>query len=266
VNGLVAAEIRKLRTVRTTWVLTALGWGLVVLSSAVFLFAEQLSGPFTGTDAEVAAAVDQIGGNAVIILIVAILLVTTEFRHGTIGRTFQLTPSRTRVLTAKMVTGAIYATAFFASSLVLVAAAIALAGAVNDVTPQVGSETLTAVWQGPVGLALNAILGVAIGALLRSQVVTISLAPGVAVRRRAADQRAAALGRTVAAVPGAERDVPVRRGARRSSRGTPDAARPADRPRGLPRLRPVRRGRRRGAAAHPRRLSLNPSFLFLRGR
>jgi ABC-2 type transport system permease protein len=175
-NGLVAAEIRKLRTVRTTWVLTALGWGLVVLSSAVFLFAEQLSGPFTGTDAEVAAAVDQIGGNAVIILIVAILLVTTEFRHGTIGRTFQLTPSRTRVLTAKMVTGAIYATAFFASSLVLVAAAIALAGAVNDVTPQVGSETLTAVWQGPVGLALNAILGVAIGALLRSQVVTISLA------------------------------------------------------------------------------------------
>jgi ABC-2 type transport system permease protein len=174
-TGLIAAEIRKLRTVRTTWVLTLIGLALVVLSSSVFVFAEELSGPFGGTDAEVGATVDQIGSNAVIILIVAILVVTTEFRHGTIGRTLQLTPSRTRVLAAKTVTGAIYAVAFFLAGVVVVAAVVAIGAAVKDVPVEVGSATYTALWQGPVGLALNATFGVAIGALLRSQVVTITL-------------------------------------------------------------------------------------------
>ncbi len=174
-SGLIMSEIRKARTVRTTWVLTILGWLLVALSSSVYVFAEEFSGPFAGTDAEVAAAVDQVGSNSVIILIVAILLVTTEFRHGTIGRTLQLTPSRTRVLTAKTITGAAYAVAFFLTSLVIVAVVVAIGAAVKDVPIGVGSETLGALWQGPVGLILNAAFGVAIGALLRSQVVTITV-------------------------------------------------------------------------------------------
>lgn len=174
-TGLILAEIRKARTVRTTWVLTAIGWLLVVLSTGVFVFAEEISGPFGGTDAEIAAAVDQIGSNSVIILIVAILLVTTEFRHGTIGRTLQLTPSRTRVLTAKSVTSAAYAVAFFLTSLVIVAVVVAIGAAVKDVPLEMGGETLGALWQGPLGLVLNAAFGVAIGALLRSQVVTITV-------------------------------------------------------------------------------------------
>lgn len=174
-SALIAAEIRKLRTVRTTWVLTALGWALVILSSTVFLFVEEVSGPFGGTDGEVAAAVDQIGSNSVIILIVAILLVTTEFRHGTIGRTLQLTPSRTRVLTSKMATGTLYAVAFFVTSLAIVAVVVAVTAAIRNVPLEVGPETLMALWQGPVGLGLTALLGVAVGALLRSQVVTITV-------------------------------------------------------------------------------------------
>lgn len=174
-SGLILAEIRKARTVRTTWVLTILGWLLVVLSTSAYVFVEDFSGPFGGADAEVAAAVDQIGSNSIIILIVAILLVTTEFRHGTMGRTLQLTPSRTRVLTAKTVTGAAYAVAFFVTSLVIVAIVVAIGAAMKDVPIDVGSETLAALWQGPVGLVLNAAFGVAIGALLRSQVVTITI-------------------------------------------------------------------------------------------
>lgn len=174
-SALIAAEVRKLRTVRTTWVLTLLGWGLVALSTSVFLFVEEVGGRFDGTDGEVAAAVGQVGSNSVIILIVAILLVTTEFRHGTIGRTLQLTPSRTRVLAAKLAGGVLYALAFFVSGLVVVAVVVAIAGAVQDVPVDVGSETLRALWQGPVGLALSALLGVAVGALLRSQVVTITV-------------------------------------------------------------------------------------------
>lgn len=170
----VTAEIRKLRTVRTTWVLTIMGWGLVVLSSSVTLFQEQFGGPFTGTDGEIASVISNIGGTSIIVLLVAILAVTTEFRHGTIGRTLQLTPSRTRVLSAKMVTAAMYAVGFFVTSLLVAGALLLLAQAVLDVSLDPGSKTLISLWQGPLALALTASLGVAIGALLRSQVVTIS--------------------------------------------------------------------------------------------
>ena len=174
-SALVAAEIRKLRTVRTTWVLTLVGWGLVVLSVSVFLFVDEIGGTFDGTDGEVAAAVGQVGGNSIIILIVGILAITTEFRHGTIGRTLQLTPSRVDVLVSKLATAALYAVAFFATGLVIVAVLLAIGAAQEGVSVDVGSETLTALWHGPLGLALTALFGVAVGALLRSQVITITV-------------------------------------------------------------------------------------------
>lgn len=174
-SALVAAEVRKLRTVRTTWVLTFVGWALVVLSVSVFLFVEEIGGGFRGSDGEVAAAVGQVGGNSIIILIVGILLITTEFRHGTMGRTLQLTPSRLDVLVSKLTAGALYAVAFFATGVVIVAVLLAVAAAQQGVSVDVGSETLTALWQGPVGLALTALFGVAVGALLRSQVITITV-------------------------------------------------------------------------------------------
>lgn len=175
-TGLVAGEVRKLLTVRTTWVLTVLGWALVALSTSVFVFGEQFTGPFSGTDDQVAAAIQQIGANAMIVLIVAILLVTTEFRHGTMGRTLQLTPSRTRVLIAKLLTGAIYAVAFFVVSVVVVAVIVVIGASAQGVSLWVGPDTMASLWQGPIALVLNAALGVAVGALLRSQVVTITVA------------------------------------------------------------------------------------------
>lgn len=170
----ITAEIRKLRTVRTTWVLTLMGWALVGLGSSVTLFSKEFGGPFTGTDGEIASVIHQIGSTSIIVLIVAILAVTTEFRHGTIGRTLQLTPSRTRVLSAKMITAWLYAVGFFATSLLIAGTLMLIAQAVNDAPFDTGSKTLVALWQSPVALGLTASLGVAVGALLRSQVVTIS--------------------------------------------------------------------------------------------
>jgi ABC-2 type transport system permease protein len=174
---LLGAELRKWWTVRTTWVLSLIGWGLVGLTTGASLFSEQLSGAaFTGADEQVADAVGQIGANAMIVLIVALLAMTTEFRHGTIGRTLQLTPSRSWVLAAKLAAGVVYAVAFFAASLVIVVALVALAAGIEGVGVAPGGETARALWQGPVGLALNAVLGVAVGALIRSQVVAITIA------------------------------------------------------------------------------------------
>ena len=173
--SLLAAEVRKLRTVRTTWILTAVGLVLVALTTGALVFSDLIVGPFTGSSAHVAAAIDQIGSNAIIVLVVALLAMTTEFRHGTIGRTLQLTPSRTRVLASKLSIGVIYAVAFFVASLVVVAVMLAVATVTQDVSLQFGGEVGTALWQGLVGLSLNGIFGVAVGALIRSQVVAITL-------------------------------------------------------------------------------------------
>ena len=169
--SLTIAETRKLTTVWTTAIITLVGLVLVLFGAGFFVFESEFSGEFLGTDAQVAAAVDQIGGMSVIALIVGLLSVTTEFRHGTIGRTLQLTPGRTRVLLTKMLVGAGYGVVFFVLGLVAVGGVLLVSG----VALEPGEETITALWQGPVGLALMAVFGVAVGALLRSQVVAVAL-------------------------------------------------------------------------------------------
>ncbi len=175
-RGLVGAEIRKLTTVITTWVLTGIGLLLTLVTATLFTFMTAVTGTeFTGSDADAAVAIDQIGANSVIVLVVALLAMTTEFRHGTAGRTFQVTPSRTRVLLAKMVAGAGYATVFLLAGLVLIAGVLGTASLVTSTGLSLGAQSGTAVWHGWVGLVLTALLGVAIGALLRSQVVALTV-------------------------------------------------------------------------------------------
>lgn len=168
---LLRAEIRKLTTVWTTTIVTAVGLLLVTVGAAFLIFETEISGEFVGADTQIADAIGQIGSMNVIALLVGLLSVTTEFRHETIGRTLQLTPGRTRVVVAKMVAGAGYGLAFFLLGLVPVGALVVLSGA--DLDP--GAAVTDALWQGPVGLVLMAVFGVAIGALLRSQVVAVAL-------------------------------------------------------------------------------------------
>jgi ABC-2 type transport system permease protein len=182
--GLFRSELRKLTTVRTTTVLTLVGWALVVLGSSFLLFAgvddetgmPTVGSGFSGSASEVADVIDQIGGSSILVLVVGLLVVTTEVRHQTIGRTLQLTPSRTRVLTAKLAGGLAYAAAFFLGGLVIVGLLLAIGAAAEGVGLSYGPEVGTALWQGVVGLGLTAVFGVAVGALLRSQVVAITLA------------------------------------------------------------------------------------------
>lgn len=170
-KGLISGEILKLTSVRTTWIITAVGLLLVGVGSAFFVFQEEFAGPFDGTDPEVAAVIEQIGGMSVIVLVIGLLAMTTEFRHGTIGRTLQFTPSRTTVLSAKVFVGVLYGIGFFALGLVVVSLVILVAGEGFEI----GEATRAALWQGPVGLALTAMFGVALGALLRNQVVAITV-------------------------------------------------------------------------------------------
>ena len=56
--GLIAAEIRKLRTVRTTWIITLIGVVLAGFTAGFFLFETTMTGPFEGADAQIANAIE----------------------------------------------------------------------------------------------------------------------------------------------------------------------------------------------------------------
>lgn len=174
-SGLVAAEIRKLTSVRSTWILTLIGWALVAISALAVVFGA-FGDEFTGTTAQVADAVASAGGNTIIVLVVGLLSVTTEFRHGTIGRTLQLTPSRTRVLLAKLVSGSVYAVVFFLGALAVVLLVLLIGMVVRDTGLAFGAPVFEVGWQALVGAVLTAVLGVGFGALVRAQVVAIVVA------------------------------------------------------------------------------------------
>jgi ABC-2 type transport system permease protein len=174
VTGLVRAEVRKLTSVRSTWILTVIGWALAAVSALAVVFGA--FDPFTGTAQQVADAFASAGGNSAIVLVVGLLAMTTEFRHGTVGRTLQITPSRTRVLLAKLAAGVLYAVVFFLGALVVIAAIVGVAALVQDVGLAFDARTVEVSWQGLVGSVLTVMLGVAFGALVRAQVVAIVVA------------------------------------------------------------------------------------------
>jgi ABC-2 type transport system permease protein len=170
---LLDTELRKLSTVRTTWALTAIGLAVVALSTSSYIFGDPIDAP-TGSAQRTATAIDLIGTNTMLVLVVGVLVMTTEFRHVTIGHTLQLTPSRTRVLTAKLAAGGVYAAGFFAVSVALVGGLVLLAAGLDGVPLAVGGAIATALWHNLVAMVLTGLLGVAVGALLRSQVVAIT--------------------------------------------------------------------------------------------
>ncbi len=176
-TGLVRSEVRKITSTITIWVMTAIGIGLAVIGTLLSLLMPQGAGmgEFTGTDSQVAGFVDQVGGASIIVLVVALLAMTTEFRHGTIGRTLQITPSRTQVVLGKLIATTIYAVVFLVVGLVVVGLIVVIGAATRGVSLEVGQDTGMAVWYGLVGLSLTAWFGVALGALLRSQVVALTL-------------------------------------------------------------------------------------------
>jgi len=109
---------------------------------------------------------------ALIALLVGITSVTTEWRHGTITRTFLVTPRRGLVLAAKGVSAFLYGIVLAIVSIVVVLAVaipwIAIDGAsfsLGDVSGLIPRIVLAA--------ALWGVLGMAFGAVVQSQTVAL---------------------------------------------------------------------------------------------
>ncbi|WP_040813878.1 ABC transporter permease [Nocardia concava] len=174
--GVLTAERIKLTSTRSPWwcsaIVVVLGLGLAVLAAAV---ARSAKGDHTHVYT-VSDAVSGVSGFGVLVLmIMATLSVTSEYRFGVIRTSFLATPNRTRVITAKSILLAVYATVLTA---VLSVLAFVLFRAIYGSGPGLElstSEEWRALIGVPIYALLCAVLAIAVGVLVRQSAAAISI-------------------------------------------------------------------------------------------
>ena len=173
-TALVRAEVRKLTTTRLWLWMLVLGLAMVGgTTSAAIGFAEP--GPLgLDTAAGQRTVFAQATATLVVVGILGIIAVTGEFAHQTATPTFLATPRRGRVVVAKLVTYAV-AGLGYAAACTVVLLAVALPWLAAKHVDIVLSGTDLARTLGGVGIevALYAVLGVAVGCLMRNQIAAI---------------------------------------------------------------------------------------------
>jgi len=162
-----SAELLKLRTTRVTYILL----GVTVLLSGLAAAAIVGSGSLDGDDwLQLAQGA---GFSTTLATIVGILLVTNEYRHGTIMTTFLAEPRRVRVgaakLAAALVAGIVLAVASIATTALVALPWAAARGEGLHLEGQAGEAVARVL----LAFALSAALGAAVGAIIQNQVGTI---------------------------------------------------------------------------------------------
>jgi ABC-2 type transport system permease protein len=172
---LVQAELLKLRTTRTARLLLALtAAGTAALVALVLVLTGRPGQPALGDDALRQLVLVPARPLTLAALLLGILAMAGELRHGTATSTFLVTPRRGRVVAAKLVAGAVTGLA-----MALVAAAAVLAVGLpwlraKGIEVAVADAGLGARVAGlAAGVALCAVLGVGLAALLRNQVAAV---------------------------------------------------------------------------------------------
>ena len=175
---LVRAELLKLRTTRLWLVLLVVGVAVVGLIVVAVLASSpdgsRGSGPARPEDGRRSSDVAHIGGiAATLALVLGATMTTSEYRYGTAGITYLATPRRARVVTAKMLAavpvGALFGLIGASVPLLVALAWFAVKGNTVPLDHTVPLEILQIGLQALFG----AVMGVAVGAVLRNQVAAI---------------------------------------------------------------------------------------------
>jgi ABC-2 type transport system permease protein len=176
-RDLVAGEWLKLRTTRVLY-------GMV--PAAVLLSFAAVAGSVFATDrADIPLAsaeglqrvLSVTGAGALVVLLVGILISAGEYRHGTSADTFLTTPRRHRVVLAKLLVGAAVG---LAVGILTSAACVGIASLLFDLKGSTFPFGDGDVWLTLGGTlvytTLFAVLGVAVGTMVRNQVLAVALA------------------------------------------------------------------------------------------
>jgi ABC-2 type transport system permease protein len=172
-TGLIRAEYRKLKSTQTWfWLL------LACAALTALLVVVQLA---TRTDLETPGAVRDVFTSAytayIPAFVLGILAVTTEFRYQTITPTLLATPSRWRLITAKLISYALVGLVYAVACLVVaVAIAVPWLGSKHDINASFGHNNI---WTALLGIAvivtLYGLVGLGWGAFVRNQIVAVSV-------------------------------------------------------------------------------------------
>jgi ABC-2 type transport system permease protein len=172
VTSLVHSELLKVRTVRSWWAYLI----VIVLLTGIGVAAEigSAQSENRGTLDFQLGLVDTVGIAVLFAIILGITIITTEFRHGTVTPAFLVEPRRERVIASKAIAAVLVAIGFALLALLVVAAVAIVWFAVIDVTTQLGdAQFLERMGQQLVSAVLWALLGVAIGTAVHSQVAAL---------------------------------------------------------------------------------------------
>jgi ABC-2 type transport system permease protein len=169
-RDLIRAELLKLRTVRVFWGYVAVALAGVPVGIALAMTTGDQVNATLDSSEGVRNVMSAASSGGLLLLLVGIWLIAGEFRHNTATTTFLTTPDRRRVIAAKLAAGGIVGVGIAAlSSLLTLAIALPWLAArdveVSLLSRDVGVPLLAAI----VVTALYAVIGIGLGALLRSQ-------------------------------------------------------------------------------------------------
>ncbi|TMQ98444.1 ABC transporter permease [Actinomadura soli] len=183
--NLVRAELLKIRSTRMWLGMLALSLGFSLMGLAVYV---ALSGVEMDGDMAIPPVTDpqtvrafyaSASGGVLFMMILGIMGITGEYRHQTISGTFLVTPVRGRVLAAKLISYFLFG-AGFGLATVLATVAVALpALAIKGGSTSLLDHDVPLILGGTVlAMALYALVGLGLGALIRNQIAAIIVAVG----------------------------------------------------------------------------------------
>lgn len=170
--NLFAAELLKLRTTRVPYVMLA----IIALLGAIAAAGLVGSGALADDSERAVSLAQGASFSGILALVLGILIVTNEYRHGTVNSTFLLEPRRVRVLLAKVAAAAVTGLAIAAASLIAaLAVAVPWSELRGDPSPLSDDIGKAAVLLALVYI-LYCLLGAGLGAVIQNQVGAIVVA------------------------------------------------------------------------------------------
>jgi ABC-2 type transport system permease protein len=164
---LLTAEIFKLRTTRTFYGLV--GGSMALVLTIVILVTALVN--FSSSDRPLTDMMGVAGFVQVFALMLGVLSITTEFRHGTITPSLLVLPNRVQLVLGKLGASVLVGLALGLLATVLVALIVKGIGGLRDL--DTSGDVLPLIIGGTIATGLYAALGVGVGAIIRNQVGAI---------------------------------------------------------------------------------------------
>ncbi|MFI1400496.1 ABC transporter permease [Streptomyces sp. NPDC020681] len=169
---LFAAELGKLMSVRSTWILLA-GTAVIAGLHAAGLIIGDPAGDL-GTDLGKQRVLFSAGMGSLLAIVLGVLISAGEFRHGTITDTYLTTPRRGRVMVAKLGAGLLVgALAGLASAVTTLALSAPWLSARGDGLPLDQGYVWLTLLGAVIWCTAYAVIGVAVGVFTRNPVLGI---------------------------------------------------------------------------------------------